>query len=162
MPDRRGNFAAFQRRTQVQIEDDEWQIAVAQKEVGGFEGLRGATATDPEKAGEYFVATGGGVKRVVGIDESDPLVAFLGLAQKGPKEEGAAGIGFGANYFGEGAFRQAAAQELVEPPQAGRRVSDAASERPFGVQADVRQTLGNVAAEFDDVFDRLHGQQVKL
>jgi len=54
-----------------EIEEDDGEVAVAEQEVGGAEGLGGVVATQPEESGAFLGGEGGGVEAVAGVDEDE-------------------------------------------------------------------------------------------
>src|SRR5678815_2365374 len=52
-------FAQLGEWIQSEVEQDQWQISIAQKEISGFECFGGLLATDPEKSREIEIQSGG-------------------------------------------------------------------------------------------------------
>jgi hypothetical protein len=71
VPDRVGNPLQFTSGSQVEIEEDEREIAIAEEEVGALDCLHRFPATDPEDALAFFRAVGCRIKGIVTIDERE-------------------------------------------------------------------------------------------
>jgi len=69
-PGRGGQAAKFTHREAGEIEENEWEIAIAEQKIGGFQKRERIAAADPEEAGTGFGRMGCGIK-VVRIDEDD-------------------------------------------------------------------------------------------
>jgi hypothetical protein len=121
-----GDVVEFDGGGELEIEDEEGEVAVAEEEVGATEGFVGVVAADPEEAGAGGGAVGGGVEGVAAVDEGElgnverrtlnvecrMLMGFgAGLETSAPRgaeelgeDEGEGGGGSGGGEFGEGAF----------------------------------------------------------
>ena len=69
VPDRVGNPLQFTSGSQMEIEEDEREIAIAEEEVGALDCLHRFPATDPEEASAFFRAVGCRIKGIATIDE---------------------------------------------------------------------------------------------
>jgi hypothetical protein len=106
VPGRAGDAAEFGERVELEVEDEEGEVAVAQKEVGAAEGLVGLAAADPEEAGTGSGAVGGGVEGVAAVDEGERGAINGrrgGLLKNFGEDKGEAGGGTGGGKLGEGA-----------------------------------------------------------
>ena len=92
MPEVGGDLAEFAFADEVEVEEDEGEVTIAQEEVGALEGLRGFVAAEPDEVAAWFVAVGSGVEGVAAIDEGDGEVT--GFVEEFRDEEGDAGGGF--------------------------------------------------------------------
>ncbi len=86
-----GNFSELRGWVHFQVEQHQWQIAVAQDDVGGFECFGGVFATDPEKARQGFLIEGAWVEGIGGVDKDDDLLRGVGLLNERMQQETAAG-----------------------------------------------------------------------
>ena len=117
VPGRGRDLAKFFERVELEIENEEGEIAIVEEKVGTAEGFFGVMATDPEEAGAGRGAVGGGIERVATVDESERFgcqfsvlswqlgswrFAFRVLKNLG-QDEGEAGGGAGRREFGESA-----------------------------------------------------------
>ncbi len=88
----------------MQVQDYQRDIAIPQKEVGGFGGSGGAMAAQPEEAITHGGGNGGGIKGITSIHQNDGLLDLLWLLQQSSDEEtGTAAFAF-TDDFREGAF----------------------------------------------------------
>jgi hypothetical protein len=89
-----------------EVEEDAGQVAIAEQEIGGAEGLSGVLAAQPEHAGAFLGGEGGRVEAVAGVDEDERGAVFVlrVLAKEGGENEGEAAGGVGGGDFGDGAF----------------------------------------------------------
>ena len=55
MPESGGDLTELALGDEVEIENDEWEIAVAQEEVGALEGLLGFGAAEPDEVAAFLV-----------------------------------------------------------------------------------------------------------
>lgn len=99
MPEGGGDLAELAVRGEVEVEENEGQVAIAEEEVGALQGLGGLGAAKPDEAAAEFVAVGGGVEGVASVDEDEREFAFLG--EEFFEDEGGAGGGMGRDDFAE-------------------------------------------------------------
>jgi hypothetical protein len=74
VPGRGGDLAEFFVGVELEIEDEEGEVAVVEEEVGATEGFFGIAAADPEEAGTGSEPVGGGVEGVAPVDEPERLM----------------------------------------------------------------------------------------
>lgn len=116
-----GDFAEFFERVELEIEDEEGEVAIVEKEVGAADGFIGIVTTDPEEAGAGGGAVRGGIEGVAAIDEGErgsvQCTVFsiqwgvfsiqwrrvLFALEEFGEDEGESGSGAGGREFGEGA-----------------------------------------------------------
>lgn len=77
MPEGGGYLVELAFGYEVQIEKDEREVAITQKEIGALEGLLGFGAAEPDEVATFFVSIRSGVEGVASIDEGDWEVSFL-------------------------------------------------------------------------------------
>lgn len=108
VPGRRGNPAEFGERGELEVEDEEGEVAIAQKEVRATEALRDLAAANPQKALTGVGAVRGGVEGVISVDQGKLacLVARRGVVEQLGEQEGEAGSGSGGREFGDGPARE--------------------------------------------------------
>lgn len=124
VPGRGGDLAEFFERIELEVEDEEGEIAIVEKEVGAADGFLGIVAANPEEAGAGGGAVGRGVEGVASINEAErfaggrgSIFGFLSALLCGEEgnpvtlkefgeDEGEAGGGAGGREFGEGAGRE--------------------------------------------------------
>lgn len=99
MPEVGGDLAEFAFADEVEVEEDEGEVAIAQEEIDALEGLLGLMAAEPEEATALLVAVGGGIEVVAAIDEGDGEVAWF--VEKFRDDERHPGGGFGGHDFAE-------------------------------------------------------------
>jgi hypothetical protein len=75
MPDCVGDPLQLTIGSQVKIEEDEREIAIAEKEISALNGLRRFLATNPEEATAFLRAVRRGIKGVAAIDEGEREIA---------------------------------------------------------------------------------------
>ncbi len=78
MPGGHGKAFEFASRSEMEIEQDEREIAVAEEEIGTLDGLGNLAATDPEELAAFEVAVRAGVEGIASVDEGEGEIAFLG------------------------------------------------------------------------------------
>lgn len=78
MPGGHGKTFEFARRSKMEIEQDEREIAVAEEEIATLDGLGNLAATDPEELLAFEVAVRAGVEGIASVDEGEGEIAFLG------------------------------------------------------------------------------------
>jgi hypothetical protein len=78
MPERRGNLPELAFRSEVEIEKNEREVAIAQKQIGTLQGLFGFGTTKPDEASATSIAVGGGIEGVAAVDEGEREVALFG------------------------------------------------------------------------------------
>lgn len=71
MPNTRADGGDFTGGIPEQIEDNPRQIAIAEQQIGGFEGLLGAAAAHPEQLGAEMWGERTGIKLVPPVDECE-------------------------------------------------------------------------------------------
>lgn len=64
-----GDGIEFGGGVELEVEDEEGEVAVAEEEVGAAEGFVGVVATDPEETGAGGGSVGGGVEGVAAVDQ---------------------------------------------------------------------------------------------
>lgn len=74
-----GDGVEFGRRSELEIEHEEWEIAVAEKEVCAAEGFVCVLTADPEQTGAGGGTVGCGVKGITAIDEAEGGNAGCGV-----------------------------------------------------------------------------------
>lgn len=104
MPEGGGDLAEFALGDEVEVEENEREVAVAEEEVGAFEGLFDFGAAEPDEVAALGIAVGGGVEGVAAIDEGEGEVAFFG-EEFGDDEGGSGGV-VGRDDFAEMAGRE--------------------------------------------------------
>ena len=98
-----------------EIEEDEGEVAVAQQEIGGAEGLGGIAATKPEEAGAFLGGEGGGVEAVAGVDQCQRGVGLVILGEQGGDDEGEAAGGVAGRDLGDGAGGEVRSSKFEVP-----------------------------------------------
>ena len=78
MPGGHGKAFEFAGRSEMEIEQDDREIAVAEEEVSALDGLGNLAATDPEELPAFEVAVRAGVEGITSVDEGEWEIAFLG------------------------------------------------------------------------------------
>jgi hypothetical protein len=73
VPGAGGDALEFAEGVELEVEEDEGEVAVAEEEVGGFDGLDGVVAADPEKMVKGAMRLR--VERIVAIDQSKRAAA---------------------------------------------------------------------------------------
>lgn len=104
MPESGGDLTELALGDEVEIEDDEREISVAQEQVGTLERLLGFGAAEPDEVVAFFVPIRSGIEGVATIDESEGEVAFL-LEEFGDDEGGSGGVAW-RDDFAEMAGRE--------------------------------------------------------
>lgn len=99
MPEVVGDLAEFAFTDEVEIEEDEGEVAIAQEEIDALEGLLGFMAAEPEEETALFVAVGGGIEGIASIDEGDGEVAWF--VEEFRDDERDPGGGFWGDDFAE-------------------------------------------------------------
>ena len=99
MPESGGDLAEFALGNEMKIEEDEWEIAVAQEEVGALEGLFDLGATKPNEVAAFFVPVRSGVESISPINEGERQITFL-IKEFGDDEGGSGGVA-GRDDFAE-------------------------------------------------------------
>ena len=77
MPEGVGDLAEFALRDEVEIEEDEGEITIAEEEIGGLDRLLSFMTTDPDEVAALSSAIRGGIERVAAIDESEWEVSIF-------------------------------------------------------------------------------------
>src|SRR5262245_41228790 len=72
IPDRGWSLAQLAQGIEGQIEQDQWQISIAQQQIGSFERFGGFLAADPEQARKIDIQSGG-IEAIASIDQPNPL-----------------------------------------------------------------------------------------
>lgn len=80
VPGRGGDLAELFERVELEVEDEEREVAIMEEEVGATEGFVGAVAADPEETGTRSRAVGGGVEGVAAVDEGEVFPSSLRYA----------------------------------------------------------------------------------
>ena len=119
VPEGSRDAAQFVGGVQLQVQDHQVDVAVAQQQVGGLEGLGGASAPHPEQVGQGLRFEGVDVEAVGPIDQGQESPDRGGVPQQGVDKLGAAGTLSRGDQFGEGSPGQSTAQTLVDGVQAG-------------------------------------------
>lgn len=78
MPDGSGKAFEFAGWSEMEIEQDAREIAVAEEEIGALDGLGNLATTDPEELSAFEVAVRAGVEGIASVDEGEGEIAFLG------------------------------------------------------------------------------------
>jgi len=78
MPDGRRKTLELAGRREVQIEEDEREVAVAKEKVSALDGLGNLAAADPEELLTLEIAVGGGIEGIASVDEGEGEIAFFG------------------------------------------------------------------------------------
>ncbi len=91
MPESGGDLSQFAFGGEVEVEEDEREIAIAQQEVGALEGLLGFGAAEPNEVTAFFVPVRSGIEGVAPVDKSERKVAFL-IEEFGDDEGGSGGV----------------------------------------------------------------------
>lgn len=99
MPEGVGDLAEFAFGDEVEIEEDEGEVPIAEEKVGAFEGLLGLGAAEPDEVAALGVAVRAGVEGVSAIDEGEGESAFFG-EEFGDDEGGSGGL-VGRDDFAE-------------------------------------------------------------
>ena len=133
---------------ELQIHEDEREVAVAQEEIGGLDGLGGLAAAHPEELLTEFAAGCSGIEGIAPIDQDDgALVGDGGVEDTGDEETATTGRdGAGTGDFGESATGDANSIE------AGGTGFDGVTRRALGSLVGVRKLLAQAFAELQDVF----------
>jgi hypothetical protein len=124
VPGRGGDLAEFFERIELEVEDEEGEIAIVEKEVGAADGFLGIVAANPKEAGAGGGAVGSGIEGVTPINETERFAGSRGslfavlsallcgeegspvMLKEFGEDEGEAGGGAGGREFGEGAGRE--------------------------------------------------------
>jgi hypothetical protein len=78
VPGRGGDLAEFFERIELEVEDEEGEIAIVKKEVGAADGFLGIVAANPEEAGAGGGAVRSGVEGVAPINEAERFAGSRG------------------------------------------------------------------------------------
>ncbi len=99
------DFPEFAEGEGEQIDDDTRQVAIAEDQVGGFEGLLGSLAADPEQLRAIVARERAGIKGVPAIDQGEFRDRCVGgfAFQQGGDDEGKPGGGVGGDDFRDAA-----------------------------------------------------------
>ena len=89
VPEVGGDLAEFAFADEVEIEQDEGEVAITEEEVDALEGFLGFVAAKPDESAALLVAVGGWIEMIASIDEGDGEVA--GLIEEFRDEEGDSG-----------------------------------------------------------------------
>lgn len=81
-----GDLAEFAFASEMEVEDDDGEITVAEEEVGALDGLLDFGAANPEELAALFITVGGGIEAVLAVDEGDGEVLLF--RDEGFKQEG--------------------------------------------------------------------------
>lgn len=101
MPGAVGDFSEFGTGEGKEIENDPWQVAIAQDEIGGSDGLFRRLAAEPEEFGAILRRERRGIKLVPAIDESQFRDGRMGgfVCHDGGDHEGKSCGGVGRHDF---------------------------------------------------------------
>lgn len=99
MPRGGWGLAEFAFGGEVEVEEDEWEVAVAEQKVGAMKGLPGARAAEPDEVLAAGVAVGGGVEAILPVDQHEGEVALL--VEEFAENEGGSGRRMGRDDFAE-------------------------------------------------------------
>ena len=146
VPGAGGDAGEFGEGVELEVEDDEGEIAVAEEEVGGFDGFAGLTAAHPEDLLAELGAGCVGIEAVAAIDEDDGALVGDGGVKEAADEEAAAAVGGagGADDLGEGAAWDA---DLVEAGGASADGVARGARVPGWGSVGVRKLLAHAFAE---------------
>jgi len=108
IPARRWNAAQFFRWIQNEIEDDEWEISVAQKKIGRLDRFGCLLATDPKQMLQGASADRLDIEGIATVDEGEKKAIALCDLQQAVNEQGRAGAHICADDFSDRAFTETA------------------------------------------------------
>src|SRR4029077_10397715 len=91
------NFSQLLRWVQNKIDNYQREIAVAQKEISGFDSVERFPAANPKQMPQRRIVRRTGVKRIRAIDQCDEMAVSLGRSQKRVEERRASGAGSRCN-----------------------------------------------------------------
>jgi len=109
MPHARRDFAELRGRVELQVEDDERKVAVAQQNVGRFERFVSSSATHPKQSRQHVGFGRIHVEAVRAVHQREEPAARCDAAQERVDDLRAAGAIAGADEFREFVFGKAAA-----------------------------------------------------
>src|SRR6266513_2763078 len=108
IPARRWNAAQFFRWIQNEIEDDEWEISVAQKKIGRLDRFGCFRATDPKQMLQHAGVDRLDIERIATIDEGEKKAIALCDMQQAVNEQRRARARIWADDFSDRAFTETA------------------------------------------------------
>ena len=112
IPAGRRNATQFVRRIQNKIENYQWEIAITQKKIGGFDGCACLFATDPEQMLQRAGIVN--IERIPSVNEREEKTIALRNLEQAVNEQGRAGARIWADDFRDCAFAQTALKRLLK------------------------------------------------
>lgn len=119
IPLRRGDAAELRGRAIPEIKNDEREIPIAQEQIGAAQRFGHTATADPEQACESFFPGRLGVKAIVAIDKSRPLLLGGRMAEQRAEERSRAHTAWGGDQFGDARLGQAAFEERIQLAHSG-------------------------------------------